>query len=158
MSDDRFGAFLAESFDTLRDEMPGASVEMCRRLYPREVLLVVNAEPVGVRFERHSLCILSKPSAPSLEVRTDRRTILDLVDARCTLHEAVLADRLFLCGSTADLLAFHEGLMAYLHGAMRAPSFPNLLQRYRLGTTAAADQSAAARSYSAIAERKVEAT
>ncbi len=66
-------------------------------------------------------------------METTRAVILDLVDARAGLVEAILDDRLGLRGALPELARFHDGLMLYLHGAMRAPSFPGLLRRYRDG-------------------------
>jgi hypothetical protein len=54
-----------------------------------------------------------------------------LIDARLTLLDAVLSDALAMTGAPDDLLAFHDGLIAYVHGAVRAPSFPALLSAYR---------------------------
>ncbi len=135
MSDARFSSFLEQSFAALRDEIPGALTEMCRSLQRRAVLLTVDGERVALRFGRASATIVQELFVPDIEVRTDAAAILDLVDARCTLHEAILTDRLFLRGTPDELLAFHGGLMAYLHGAMRAPSFPHLLRRYRVEAT-----------------------
>jgi hypothetical protein len=75
--------------------------------------------------------VTAEARAPAVECRTTRRAILDLVDARTTLMAAVVADRVWLRGSVEDLLAFHDGLMVYLGGAVRSPSFPWLLRQFR---------------------------
>ncbi len=72
------------------------------------------------------------PQADWLVVPCQRRTaVLRVIDARDTLMSAVLADRLVLRGATRDVLAFHDGLIAYVHGAVRARSFPELLRQFR---------------------------
>jgi hypothetical protein len=48
-----------------------------------------------------------------------------------SLLDAVLEERIVMLGSVPDICAFHDGLMAYLHGAVRCRSFPELLRRYR---------------------------
>jgi hypothetical protein len=126
-----FAAFLDASFAALRRELPDLHGELCAALAPREVALAVDRELVALRFERSHARLLPEPRRPAVEVHTSRAAILALVDAEETLLEAVLGDRLSLRGSPADLLTFHDGLMLYLHGAVRAPSFPGLLRAFR---------------------------
>ena len=47
-----------------------------------------------------------------------------------TVRDALLEDRLRVRGTTASLLRLTDGLAAYLHGAVRSPSFPALLHRF----------------------------
>ena len=131
MPETTFAEFLAESFDLLRREVPQAHAEVCRRLAPRGVRLHVGAEDVAVRFERSGTRFPAAPGAASVDVETNRETILALIDAETTLVDAVLDGSLVLRGAGDDLLAFHDGLVAYVHGAVRAPSFPGLLRRFR---------------------------
>ena len=135
-----FRGFLGASFAILQREMPAAYATLCRHLAAHEVSLAVDGEVVPVRFEPQRTQLLDRPETPAIEVRTARAAILDLVDARCTLHDAIMSDRLELRGRPDDLLRFHDGLMAYLHGAMRAPSFPKLLQSFRLSASTAAER------------------
>ncbi len=131
MPEGRFRDFLADSFVALRREMPPAYVALCRCLARREVVLTVDGESVPVEFERERAVLLPAAVAPVIDVRTTRAAILDLVDAHLRLDDAVMTDRLHLRGSPDDLLRFHDGLLAYLHGALRAPSFARLLQSFR---------------------------
>lgn len=70
------------------------------------------------------------PETATVEVVTDRTAVLDVIGARRSLLEAVAEDRLFLRGSPAELLRFHDALQAYVAGAVRSRSFPSLLSRY----------------------------
>jgi hypothetical protein len=129
--DDRFRTFLARSFDALRREVPDAYARMCRRLASRGVGLRVDDECVAVLFTRDEARIVADASPCAVDVRTSRTAVLRVIDARDTLMSAVLADRLVLRGAPRDVLAFHDGLMAYVHGAVRARSFPGLLRQFR---------------------------
>jgi len=116
---------------------------MCRTLAPRAVRIALDGEVVTVACtpERATLLdasdapdvldALDAADAPDVEVRTSRAAIVALIDARSTLVESVLADRVELRGKLDDLVAFHDGLVVYLHGAVRAPSFPALLLLFR---------------------------
>ena len=104
---------------------------MCRRLASRGVALRVDEEHVAVVFTRDEARIVADGDPCAVEVRTSRAAVLRVIDARDTLMSAVLADRLVLRGAPRDVLAFHEGLMAYVHGAVRARSFPELLRQFR---------------------------
>ena len=131
MQDDGFRTFLERSFDALRREVPEAYREMCRRLSVRSIRLDVDAERVAIVFARDDARIVAETDSCTVEMRTSRAAILDVIDAKATLMNAVLADRLVLQGAPADVLAFHDGLMAYVHGAVRARSFPELLRQFR---------------------------
>ena len=104
---------------------------MCRRLASRGVALRVDEERVAVVFTRDEARIVADGDPCAVEVRTSRTAVLRVIDARDTLMSAVLGDRLVLRGAPRDVLAFHDGLMAYVHGAVRARSFPGLLRQFR---------------------------
>jgi hypothetical protein len=126
-----FADFLRESFDALRRELPEVHGVMCGCLAEREVELRVGEEIVSLAFTATDVELRPSCGAPAAAVRTSRAGILDLIDARSTLLDSVLAGRLELAGTLDELARFHDGLMAYLHGAMRAPSFRSILRRFR---------------------------
>lgn len=100
-------------------------------MHPREVLLFVDGEEVSLTFAPGGVYLAPQVRYPTVVLHTSRRTILDVIDARLTLNEAVLADEILLQGSPADLAVYHEGLLTYVRGAVRCPSFPSLLERFR---------------------------
>ena len=131
MSEPDFPDFLDRSLDIMSEEVPGAYAALCRVLDGRDVRVEVDGRPVGVEFVRGDARLTRSGTLRSVDVRTTRDAILSLVDAKETLLDAVLSERVVMAGAPDDLLAFHDGLMAYVHGAVRAPSFPALLQAYR---------------------------
>jgi len=126
-----FADFLFTSFAALEQELPAIYAEMCRILSPRVVAIAVDDEHIRVRFDAATVRLLAGSGPAVIEVQTTRAEILALVDAEATLVGSVVGDRLLLKGTATDLLAFHDGLLTYLHGAVRAPSFPQLLRRFR---------------------------
>lgn len=125
-----FSAFLRASLAILKHEAPAIYGAMCAALEGRVVRIAAGRDGVTLGFARTE-AIECTGIAPLVELATDADTILDLCDAKLTLARAVREDRLHLRGSSADLIAFDESLMLYLAGAVRAPSFPALLDDYR---------------------------
>ena len=123
--------FIDASLTTLRNEFPTAYFLMCALLSPREVRLSIDGEEVTLNFSPDGAYLLAQPHHPTVELRTSRQTILDVIDARMTLYESVLANDILLQGSPNDLAICHEGLLIYVRGAVRSPSFPFLLERFR---------------------------
>jgi hypothetical protein len=131
---DGFGAFVRRGLAALRDELPWAFAQMARALGDRDVLLEVDDERVAVRAAAFDVAVLpAEPVgfAPRVTLRTDAATVLRLADAERTVVDATIAGELVLRGDVDDLVAFHDGLVAFLHGAVRSPSFPHLLDHFR---------------------------
>ena len=104
---------------------------MCGQLAPRQVRLVIGGESVTISFDPSGAHVLPEAKEPTTELATSRQTILDVLDARLTLADAVLSDAIMLRGHVDDLTVFHDGLMTYVRGAVRCPSFPQLLDCFR---------------------------
>ena len=131
MPETRFADFLATSLQALDRELPQAYALLCTHLAGQQLAIEVDGEMVGLSFAGGRARLLARAAPATVHVVTSRALIFDLIDARCTLLQAVLSDRLLVRGAPQELLAFHDGLLAYLHGAVRAPSFPPLLRAYR---------------------------
>jgi hypothetical protein len=131
MRDSSLTWYIGASLVALRQECPTAYFLMCGQLAPRRVRLMIDGESVTLAFDPSGARVLPVAQNPTAELVTSRRTILDVLDARLTLAEAVLSDAIVLKGRVDDLAAFHDGLMTYVRGAVRCPTFPRLLDRFR---------------------------
>jgi hypothetical protein len=127
-----FAAFLATSFELLQEEMPDVYGLMCQRLAPRRLILNVDRESVALTFSHERVRFIEVPQTAAVYVSTTSRTVLRVIEAETNLTEAVLDDELYVRAQLDDLVAFHDALLAYVHGAVRTPSFPQLLHEYRL--------------------------
>jgi hypothetical protein len=125
-----FTHFLARSLTLFEDEQPRIYAEIAARVGIREVRCDVDGDLITIRGDGSRLHLTRAVDAPAVRIRTSREVILALIDAETTLQDALWDDRILLKGLLPDLLAFHDGLMAFLHGAVRCPSFPDLLQEY----------------------------
>jgi hypothetical protein len=129
MASDSLAAFLQSSFESLRMEQPGAWAEMCAHLKHHTVILQVDAETIALVFRRDGPSI-ADPIASDARLRTTRSALRSLLAGRCSLLDAVLDDSFELCGAWAALATFHDGLLAYLRGAVRSPTVPALLDNF----------------------------
>jgi len=130
-NDSSFARFIGSSLETLSNELSTAYHLLCTQLASRSVLLVIDGETVALAFDHSGAHLLPELHNPTVQLHASRRTILDVIDARLTLYEAVLADSIVLEGNIDDLVAFHDGLLTYIQGAVRCPSFPALLDHFR---------------------------
>lgn len=123
--------FIAESLDVLSREHLEAYLGLCRRMAGHEVLLNIDGEAVTLAFTPHQASLLSLPEKPSVTVQTSRRSLLEVIDGQLSLERAVYQETVILQGHVQDVGAFYDGLRVYVQGAVRCPSFPFLLERYR---------------------------
>lgn len=126
-----FAAFLHEAMSALEREHPTAWERLCLALRRRRVTLSVDEEIVPMAFEVDGVTFLPYAGEAHVILETDRPTIFTLVDGVLSLEEAVKRDRLRLRGRPDDVVRFHDGLMQWLHGAVRSPAFPGLLRAFR---------------------------
>ncbi len=123
--------FVTRSLQILQREMPVAYYLLCGMLAPRELLLVIDGEQIALSFTLADARVLPAPGQPVITLQTDRLTILDVIDARLTLKEAVTNDAIVLQGAVDELALFHEALLTYIRGGVRCPSFPHQLALFR---------------------------
>ena len=129
-----FAAFVETSLAALHRECPAAYDKMCQLLASREIAVDVDDEVVYLVFTADTVSLTNGPGDTQVTMQTTRRTILDLVEARTTFNSAILEGRLSLQGQSSDIADFYEGFLIYLHGAVRSPSFPALLEAFSWAT------------------------
>ena len=123
--------FIETSLSTLKQECPTAYNKMCQLLTPREIAMEIDSEVMHLVFAADNVSMTRDPGSAPVRFQTTQPTILNLVDAHTTFNEAVLDGRIQLFGQINDIADFYEGFLLYLHGAVRCPSFPALLEQFR---------------------------
>lgn len=126
-----FAAFLSRALTLLSLEVPWVYRALCDALGRRDTRITVDNDAVTVRCDGQAVGVLQGLGTPVVQCIATRSAILSVIDARMTLVEAIECDALWLAGDVEDLLAFHEGLIMFVHGAVRCSSFPELLRSYR---------------------------
>jgi len=102
-------------------------------LGPMVVELNVDGEVFSLRGGDRLRVSNGAAQVAGVRITTSRAAILDLVDARLGLGEAVEADTVAVRGSLDDVQRAHDSLLAYVHAAVRASSQPALLSELRAG-------------------------
>lgn len=126
-----FARFLARALGALAGESPAWHAEVAAAVGPSGIAMDVDGEAFRLRFEGAALHLDGATHAAGLEVRTGRATILALAEGDLSLVAALESDRLFVRGALAAVLRFDTALLAFLEGAVRAPSLAPMLDRLR---------------------------
>ncbi len=122
---------LARSFALLAREQPQTYGRFLLHLAGLTLALKIDAEHFTVAFTRAGVGLRAVDGQEHITVRTCRQTILEVLDDQHTLAEAIISSAVEVVGPLEFLLRAHEGLICYVHGAVRCASFPPLLQHLR---------------------------
>jgi hypothetical protein len=128
---ERVSALLRRSVGHLADEVPDSYQLVLDKLGTLVVALDVDGELFTLSAGHGLEVIDGSPSTAGTTIATSRAAILDVLDARVGLQEAVEAGTVSVRGSLDDVLRAHDTLLAYVHAAVRAPSQPELLNALR---------------------------
>jgi hypothetical protein len=123
--------FLAKSMDALKNESLPSYLRLSKVLEGLRASISAGVKKRLVYFDNGQFFVTSDAEGPNLEIVFRDNAVIDLIDGKYSLEQAVLAEAIFVKGSVATLEKFHSALNLYLNGALRAPSFPRLLSRYR---------------------------
>jgi hypothetical protein len=129
----RLAAHLERSLAILAAEGPAQLAAMRARLGGRAVLIHIEGAP-PVR-----LCLagaapwVTRLDRGDVRVACAQAGVDRFVRGQLTLEEAIERDALRVRGPIDDVLAAFEALSAWLHGALRAPSFAGLRSSYLAG-------------------------
>jgi hypothetical protein len=130
---ERVSSLLRRSVAHLADEVPNSYRLVLDQLGPLVVELNVDGELFSLRGGDRLDVSEGAAGRAGARITTSRTAILDVLDARVGLREAVEAGTVAVRGSLDDVLRAHDTLLAYVHAAVRAPSQPGLLAALRVG-------------------------
>ncbi len=131
---ERVSSLLRRSVEHLEVEVSDSYRALAAELGPMVVELDVDGEVFSLRGGDRLRVSDGAAQMAGVRITTSRSAILDLVDARVGLGEAVEADTVSVRGSLDDIQRAHDSLLAYVHAAVRASSQPALLSELRAGT------------------------
>jgi hypothetical protein len=131
---ERVSSLLRRSVGQLEGEVPASYRSMLEALGPLVVEVDVDGEVFSLSGGRRLDVTDGSAATAGARIGSSRAAILDLLDARLGLDEAVQAGVVSVHGSLDDILRAHDTLLAYVHAAVRAPSHPELLDALRAGS------------------------
>jgi hypothetical protein len=130
---ERVSSLLRRSVEHLKHEVPDSYRFLVTELGPMVVELNVDGEVFTLSGGDPLRVSDGAAHVAGTRIATSRVTILDVLDARVALAEAVQAGRVSVQGSLDDVQRAHDALRAYVHAAVRASSQPALLAELRSG-------------------------
>jgi hypothetical protein len=126
---------LAESFSIIARELPAAGRGLALALTERRIRIEIGAElldvSVGDGVLQVSAAVRGTGPSPDAFVSAGVATILDVLDARTNLRDAVLEGQLRVIAELANVQVLYDALLQYTHAAVRCPSIALLLGRLR---------------------------
>lgn len=131
-------AFVDRAFVVLDAELPEMHERLTKALDGARVALRIESEEMTVSFQQARQ---DQPSRITVEpgwnepldarVETDTATILGVIGGHETLPEAVDREGVRATADLDVLQALLEGLQIFVHGGVRCPTFPPLLESFR---------------------------
>ena len=126
-----FFRLLRESLEGIRMDEPEVHRALTRSLGRLRARLVSDGAACVVWLEFDAWRMDPGDCDADIEVAFDRQIILDLIDGRLTLEDAILGEQLLIFGSVDKVEAFSDALLIYIEGLIRMPGTPALLRGYR---------------------------
>lgn len=130
---ERISSLLRRSIRHLEGEVPDSYHLLRAVLGPMVVQLDIEGDIFSLHGGDRLQVSDGAASVSDVHISSSRGAILDLLDARVGLGEAVEAGRVCVRGGLEDVQRAHDSLLAYVHAAVRAPSQPALLAELRSG-------------------------
>lgn len=130
---ERISALLRRSLEHLEAEVPDSYRLLVAALGPMVVELDVDGETFSLSGGPRLRVTEGAAQPAGARIATSRVTILDLLDAKVGLGQAVENGRVRVRGPLDEVQRAHDSLLAYVHAAVRAPSQPTLLSELRAG-------------------------
>jgi hypothetical protein len=122
---------LGAAFTLLHEEAPLHAHMLCHALGGVSVRIDAGDESFAPRLCDGKLGVTDACGAESVAIRTSLATVLGLLDAHGTLLDAVARGALDVRGTADALDAAADAFATFLHGMVRAPSSPALLDDLR---------------------------
>jgi len=126
-----FAEFVKTAVALLREEFPRAYFLICAEIAGRTISGECDNQKVFLDCQTLEVLFPDYIDDPEVRAETSRQTILDAIDARVTIEEAIRDGSLFISGPKDYVVRCHSALLTFVRGAIRSPSFPALLQEFR---------------------------
>lgn len=130
---EKVSTLLRQSLGHLAEDVPDSYRCMLDALGPLVVNLDVDGEPFSLRGNGRLEVTEGRTGTADVQISTSRLAIIDVLDAKTCLAEAVEASTVCVRGQLEHVQRAHDVLLAYVHAAARAPRRPALLSALKAG-------------------------
>jgi hypothetical protein len=126
--------FLRRSIDLLEEEAYKNFALLAAELVNLRSMVSSGSTTRVAFFDRNKFIITEELGYSDIVVRfANDAVVIDLIDAKYSFTRALLSGDVFVRGNIDILNKFNLALAIYLDGAIRSPSFDELLSQYRSG-------------------------
>jgi hypothetical protein len=122
---------LADAFEVLHAETPLHHDELCAALVSLPVTVEIGDERLAPVIVAGGLTVADARADARVTISTSLAATLALLDARHTLVESIHSGAIDVRGTAEALDAAAGAFTVFLHGLVRAPSGPRLLEQLR---------------------------
>lgn len=139
MPDRGLAAFVAALVAGLDAGDPGAGARVRRLAGAREARIGLDDEAVDVRFDDAGLLRVTSAAGPGPACwgRTDRGTVVDLLEARLEVRDAVLSGRIEVVGTVDEVAAIFALVEVLIASSVRLPALQALADELLAGAPVA---------------------
>jgi hypothetical protein len=123
--------FLSQSIDLLEKESSQNYSQLAAELNGLRASISAGEDRRLICFDEGRFFIDADAENHDIEVVCGTHTILELLDGKYSLEQALLDEVLFIKGNVGILGKFSNALSIYCNGALRSPGFLGLLSQYR---------------------------
>jgi hypothetical protein len=122
---------LERAFRILASDAPAAHREIACRLGAARVRITVDDEVLEVARVQNEIQVLRSSGLATVTIDTTREAVRDVLAGRHTLADALRDDALRAFGALHDLVAVLAALDAFVHGAVRCRTMPELFDEFQ---------------------------
>lgn len=130
---EEISSLLRRSLGHLAEDVPGSYRLMLDTLGPLVIALDVDGERFSMSGGGDLVISEDRTDTADVRISTSRPAIVDVLEARTTLAQAVEAGAVYVRGRLDAVERAHDTLVAYVHAAVRAPTQLNLLSALKAG-------------------------
>jgi len=141
------GGYIEQLVALMRESEPPAHERLRQVVGSRKACIGLDEQRVEVQFRDETLQVEPSPSgaAGGGEGLTDRETVLDLLDSRLEVCEAIRSGRMEIRGTPEDVDRIFAAIEILIDVAARTPSMLRLSERFRAEFPRRASPTVAAR-------------
>ena len=128
---DSIVSLLQTALATMQRDNPGGHRSFLDALGPTSVGVIADTLPFVISTVGGGPVVSTGIGAADVGIRTDRSTVVSVIEGEITLTDAVVQGSVEVRGALAHVVTAHDALLAFVDAAVRTPSLDGLLDQLR---------------------------